>query len=180
MQTVGAALPEFNPIRFEPITTPVRREQNLTLVKTLLHFFEPGIKDLAGVNHVTLDGQGKGTIDAPDARQPAVQVLGREITIKGLTVTGGQFGIAINRGATAIVDGNTMQNAAAVALLAREVGAFNSTIRTDGLESGPAVARLIALTSRMPASIAAVNQFPNCLIGSGLRSLRRRPFPTCS
>src|SRR5947207_2744856 len=66
----------------------------------------------AGVNHVTLDGQGNGTIDAPDARQPAVQVLGREITIKGLTVTGGQFGIAINRGATAIVDGNTMQNAA--------------------------------------------------------------------
>ena len=66
----------------------------------------------AGVNHVTLDGQGKGTIHAPDSRQPAVQVLGREITIKGLTVTGGQFGIAINRGATAIVEGNTMQNAA--------------------------------------------------------------------
>jgi parallel beta-helix repeat protein len=66
----------------------------------------------AGINHVILDGQGKGTIHAPDPRQPAVQVLGREITIKGLTVTGGQFGIAINRGATAIVDGNTMQNAA--------------------------------------------------------------------
>src|SRR5499425_477523 len=65
----------------------------------------------AGVNHVTLDGQGKGTIHAPDSRQPAVEVLGREITIKGLTVTGGQFGIAINRGATAIVEGNTMQNA---------------------------------------------------------------------
>src|SRR5207247_8945510 len=32
----------------------------------------------------------------------------------------------------------------------------------------------------MPASIAAVNQFANCLIGSGLRSLRRRPFPACS
>src|SRR6184192_2097294 len=49
-------------------------------------------------------------------------------------------------------------------------------MRTDGLPSRPAVARLIALTSRMPASIAALNQFPNCLIGSGLRSLRRRPF----
>ena len=66
----------------------------------------------AGLNHITLDGQGKATIHAPDARQPAVQVLGREITIKGLIVTGGQFGIAINRGATAIVEGNTMQNAA--------------------------------------------------------------------
>ena len=66
----------------------------------------------AGVNHITVDGQGKATILAPDARQPAVQVLGREITIKGLTVSGGQFGIAINRGATAIVEGNTMENAA--------------------------------------------------------------------
>src|SRR5215813_14101231 len=65
----------------------------------------------AGINHVILDGQGKGTIHAPDPRQPSVQVPGREITIKGLTVTGGQFGIAINRGATAIVEGNTMQNA---------------------------------------------------------------------
>jgi parallel beta-helix repeat protein len=66
----------------------------------------------AGLNHITLDGQGKATIHAPDTRQPAVQVLGREITIKGLTVTGGQFGIAINRGATAVVEGNTMENAA--------------------------------------------------------------------
>jgi len=66
----------------------------------------------AGLNHITVDGQGKGTIEAPDARQPALQVLGREITIKGLIVTGGQFGIAVNRGATAIVEGNTMQNAA--------------------------------------------------------------------
>jgi parallel beta-helix repeat protein len=66
----------------------------------------------AGLNHVTLDGQGKARIDAPDAHQPALQVLGREITIKGLIVTGGQFGISVNRGATAIVESNTMQNAA--------------------------------------------------------------------
>ena len=60
---------------------------------------------------ITIDGQGKATISAPDARQPAIQVLGREVTIKGFTVTGGQFGIAINRGGTAVIDNNTVRNA---------------------------------------------------------------------
>jgi hypothetical protein len=63
------------------------------------------------VQRITLDGQGKTTIDPSDARRPAVQVLGREITIKGFTVTGGTFGIAVNRGATGTVDGNTVRNA---------------------------------------------------------------------
>ena len=47
-----------------------------------------------------------------DARQPAVQVLGREITIEGFTVTGGFFGIAVNRGGTALIDNNTIEGAA--------------------------------------------------------------------
>jgi nitrous oxidase accessory protein NosD len=64
------------------------------------------------LHDITVDGQGKSTIAATDARAPAVQVLGREITLKGLTVTGGQFAIAINRGATAIVENNIMEEAA--------------------------------------------------------------------
>lgn len=65
---------------------------------------------------ITIDGRRKATIKAPDAGQPAIQVLGREVTIKGFTVTGGSFGIAINRGATAVLDTNTIQHAALTGL----------------------------------------------------------------
>jgi len=63
------------------------------------------------VQRITIDGQGKASVHAPDARQPAIQVLGREITIKGLTVTGGLFGVAVNRGASAVIDHNAVRNA---------------------------------------------------------------------
>ena len=66
----------------------------------------------AELQRITIDGQGKAAINATDARQPAIQVLGREVTIKGFTVTGGFFGIAINRGATAVIDNNTIRDAA--------------------------------------------------------------------
>ena len=70
----------------------------------------------AQVQHITLDGQRKATIKAPNGRQPAIQVLGREVTLKGFTVTGGSFGIAINRGATAVIDSNTIEHAAVAGL----------------------------------------------------------------
>lgn len=63
------------------------------------------------VQCITVDGQRQTTINPPDSNQPAIQVLSREVTIKGLTVAGGTFGIAINRGATAVIDGNTVRNA---------------------------------------------------------------------
>jgi len=63
------------------------------------------------VQRITIDGQRQTTIDPPDSKQPAVQILSREVTIKGLTTTGGTFGIAINRGATAVLDYNTVRNA---------------------------------------------------------------------
>jgi parallel beta-helix repeat protein len=68
------------------------------------------------LQRITLDGQRKATIKAADARRPAIQVLGREVTIKGFTVTGGSFGIAINRGATAVIDNNTIEHAAVAGL----------------------------------------------------------------
>ena len=63
------------------------------------------------LQRITIDGQGEATIEAADTLQPAIQVLGREVTIKGFTVTGGFFGIGINRGATAVIDDNTIRDA---------------------------------------------------------------------
>jgi len=65
----------------------------------------------AQLQHITLDGQRKATVKAPDPGRPAIQVLGREVTIKGFTVIGGLFGIAVNRAATAVIDANTIRNA---------------------------------------------------------------------
>lgn len=62
------------------------------------------------VLRVTLDGQGGATIQPNNAKTPAVQILGREITIKGFTVDGGSFGIAVNRDATATVERNVILN----------------------------------------------------------------------
>jgi len=63
------------------------------------------------VQRIVFDGQDNATIEALDAGRPAVQVLGREITIGNFTIVGGSFGIAINRGATATLDHNTVRSA---------------------------------------------------------------------
>jgi parallel beta-helix repeat protein len=63
------------------------------------------------ISRVTIDGRGQATISAVDARQPAIQILGREITIKGFLVTGGFFGVAVNWGATATIETNTIEGA---------------------------------------------------------------------
>ena len=89
----------------------------------------------AQLSTITLDGQRKATIKAPDPGQPAIQVLGREITIKGFTVIGGSFGIAINRGATAVIDANTIENAANTGLEVSQnsfARIINNTIEHSG------------------------------------------------
>jgi len=67
----------------------------------------------AEVSRITLDGQGKAAIHGPDSTQPTVFIIGREITLKGFTITGGRWGISIARGATAVIDRNTIQNTGA-------------------------------------------------------------------
>ena len=71
------------------------------------------INILAEASRLTLDGQGKATIQSADTAPNVIQIEGREITIKGFTISGGRNGIAVVRGGTAVIDGNTIQNSGA-------------------------------------------------------------------
>ena len=63
------------------------------------------------IARITLDGQKKTTIQhpgGPAASPHAVYIRGKEITIKGFTVTGGQDGIHLSGPASTLIDGNVV------------------------------------------------------------------------
>ena len=57
------------------------------------------------IQRITIDGQGKAIIKAPDAKQSAVLVRGRGIVIKRLNISGGQDGIRVDGSGTAQIEG---------------------------------------------------------------------------
>lgn len=61
-------------------------------------------------HRLTLDGQGQTTIDAPDPGPAAINVTGRDITIRGFTITGGRNGINVLRGGTAVIANNVIHH----------------------------------------------------------------------
>src|SRR5262245_10261081 len=62
------------------------------------------------VADVIIDGQGAATINGPDATKATITVRGRNITIQNLqSITGGD-GVLVNRGGTAIITNNIIQN----------------------------------------------------------------------
>jgi parallel beta-helix repeat protein len=66
-----------------------------------------------GKDLLTLDGGGSGSIHGADVTTNTLQIRGpRGITIKGLRITGGRAGIDVSRGATALIDGNTVEDTA--------------------------------------------------------------------
>jgi len=93
------------------------------------------------VVRVTLDGQGKATINGPDATKHTITVRGRGITIKGFTITGGRNGLMVNDGGQATIDGNTVQGVRRGILLTSNSSARirNNTIQNNR-SSGIAVA----------------------------------------
>ncbi|AMY07973.1 nitrous oxide reductase family maturation protein NosD [Luteitalea pratensis] len=128
------------------------------------------------LQRITIDGQGTATVKPPDARQPAIQVLGREIRIKGFTTDGGFSGIAINRGGTAIVDHNMIENASEMGLEVSQNSfgrIINNTIRHSGVDGilvlGSASAHIGVL--RTDDTVPS----PNSILengGDGIRVLR--------
>jgi parallel beta-helix repeat protein len=71
---------------------------------------------------ITIDGQGSGTVRSPSAGAATIAVLGRNITIKRLIITGGRSGIQVLRGGSALIDGNTIQQAAGSGILILQDG----------------------------------------------------------
>ncbi|HYT32099.1 MAG TPA: right-handed parallel beta-helix repeat-containing protein [Thermoanaerobaculia bacterium] len=67
------------------------------------------LKVLDEVARITLDGQGSTTIHGPNSGANTILVAGRNITIQGFTISGGRNGVAVVRGAMALIDSNTIQ-----------------------------------------------------------------------
>jgi parallel beta-helix repeat protein len=63
----------------------------------------------AAKDSITLDGRGTATVHGPDATLNTILVRARAITITGFTITGGRVGIDVGRGASALIDGNTIE-----------------------------------------------------------------------
>ena len=83
------------------------------------------------VARITLDGQGKATVNGPDARKPIIEVRGRGITIKGFTVTGGRRGISVRWGGQAVIDGNTVQGGAIEVRTGGSAAIRNNTVQNS-------------------------------------------------
>lgn len=63
-------------------------------------------------NGLTLDGQGTATIAGPDPTLNVIEITGVSgFTIRGLTITGGNDGIAINTGSIVAIDSVVVQGA---------------------------------------------------------------------
>src|SRR5688572_10939486 len=54
MQSVRPALPEFDLVRLQPVSAPMRWQRNFAIGKTLFHLLPPGIENLPAVDHFAL------------------------------------------------------------------------------------------------------------------------------
>ena len=64
------------------------------------------------LTRITIDGQGSATIHGPSPAAAVIQVLGRNITIKRFTITGGRQGFSVLRGGSVLIDSNTIEDSA--------------------------------------------------------------------
>jgi len=122
--SLSAAIPSTpSPLR-EPRTVTVDCDTGGT-IGAALHTLEPGdtllvkgtcrenVRIPAERHRLTLDGQGQATIHAPDPGPAAVAVTGREIVLRGFTITGGRNGVNVLRGGTAVIANNVIHHTGA-------------------------------------------------------------------
>jgi parallel beta-helix repeat protein len=125
-----------------------------------------------GKDSITLDGRGTAAIAGPDSTRPTILVNGRHVTIRGLTITGGQFGIHVREGGSGHIDGNSISDAAVYGIAVSVVSTaviVNNTIRNNG-QAG------IGLAENANAFIgfvttADVDASPNLITGNGTQGI---------
>jgi parallel beta-helix repeat protein len=64
----------------------------------------------AEVSRITLDGRGTARLQSPAPTQNTIAIRGREITVRGFTISGGNNGVIVQRGGTAVIDDNNVRN----------------------------------------------------------------------
>ena len=92
------------------------------------------LRILDEVARITLDGQGSATIHGPVSGTNTILVAGRNITIQGFTVSGGRNGIAVVRGAMALIDSNTIEESAENGINVAQhsfAGILNNTVQLN-------------------------------------------------
>jgi parallel beta-helix repeat protein len=122
----------------------------------------------ANISRITIDGQGTASLNGTDPAGGAIQIRGRDITVKNLTVTSLGSGIQVHRGGTALIDGVTIDGVGGSGILingssfARIV---NSTIENNGDGNG------ISITENSSARIGFLTNndtiaSPNTITGN--------------
>jgi parallel beta-helix repeat protein len=90
------------------------------------------------VSNITLDGQGTATINGPDANNATILVRGDGITIRNFaSITGGETGITVTRGAAALIDSNVIQNTGTNGIVVTQTSSariINNTIQGNPQE----------------------------------------------
>jgi parallel beta-helix repeat protein len=64
----------------------------------------------AEVSRITLDGRGTARLQSPAPSQNTIAIRGRDITVRGFTISGGNNGIIVQRGGTAVIDDNNVRD----------------------------------------------------------------------
>lgn len=69
-----------------------------------------------GFHHITLEGKGAGAINAPLNTLDALRIYGDQITVRGLTISGGRDGINLRGAMGAVIEQNILENNAGAGL----------------------------------------------------------------
>ena len=68
------------------------------------------------LRHITLEGNGVGAINAPDNTVDALRIYGDQVTVRGLTISGGRDGVNLRGAMGAVIEQNILENNAAAGL----------------------------------------------------------------